>query len=245
MAGVVVIGGGFGGLAAALRLAKLGHQVTLVEAEPTLGGALRPVERDGYRWDGDGVVLPPPGRRSRPLPQVRAPDRARARPGAGAAAPGASIRRWLPVSVLGGSRAEQMRAFDRLGPGLGDQWCDFVGAFADDWELIRRNYLERPWSPLVAPPELAGATAVARDPAPATETLVGRPQAPVGRGLSPRVRRPRRASGAGVAGHHVVRRAGVRRLDDRRWPVGLDATAGRAAHHEAGERCSTPLSTTS
>ncbi|HET8960212.1 FAD-dependent oxidoreductase, partial [Nocardioides sp.] len=31
MARVVVVGGGFGGLAAAARLAKLGHDVTLTE----------------------------------------------------------------------------------------------------------------------------------------------------------------------------------------------------------------------
>ena len=44
MARVVVIGGGFGGLASALRLAKLGHEVTLVE-ERELGGALVPFAR--------------------------------------------------------------------------------------------------------------------------------------------------------------------------------------------------------
>ena len=50
MARVVVIGGGFGGLASALRLAKLGHGVTLVEdREP--GGALAPVSADGFTWD--------------------------------------------------------------------------------------------------------------------------------------------------------------------------------------------------
>ena len=47
MARVVVIGGGFGGLSSALRLAKLGHGVTLVEdREP--GGALAPVSADGF-----------------------------------------------------------------------------------------------------------------------------------------------------------------------------------------------------
>ena len=50
MARVVVIGGGFGGLASALRLAKLGHHVTLVE-ERELGGALVPVTADGFTWD--------------------------------------------------------------------------------------------------------------------------------------------------------------------------------------------------
>jgi UDP-galactopyranose mutase len=51
MARVVVIGGGFGGLASAARLAKLGHDVTLLEAAPRLGGALGYVEQDGFRWD--------------------------------------------------------------------------------------------------------------------------------------------------------------------------------------------------
>jgi UDP-galactopyranose mutase len=37
---VVVIGGGLGGLAAAVRLAKLGHAVTLLERGEQLGGAI-------------------------------------------------------------------------------------------------------------------------------------------------------------------------------------------------------------
>ncbi|MGZ4461062.1 MAG: FAD-dependent oxidoreductase, partial [Nocardioidaceae bacterium] len=51
MARVVVIGGGLGGAAAAARLAKLGHQVTLVERQDRLGGAVGYVEQDGFRWD--------------------------------------------------------------------------------------------------------------------------------------------------------------------------------------------------
>ena len=58
MARVVVIGGGFGGLATALRLAKLGHAVTLVEEGP-LGGALVPVTADGFAWDTVGHTLLP------------------------------------------------------------------------------------------------------------------------------------------------------------------------------------------
>src|SRR3954466_8512401 len=51
MARVVVVGGGFGGTAAAARLAKNGHQVTVVERRQRLGGAVGFVERDGFRWD--------------------------------------------------------------------------------------------------------------------------------------------------------------------------------------------------
>ena len=49
MARVVVVGGGFGGMASAARLAKLGHEVTLLEASSRLGGALGFVERGGFR----------------------------------------------------------------------------------------------------------------------------------------------------------------------------------------------------
>ncbi len=51
MSRVVVVGGGFGGTAAAARLAKLGHQVTVVERRDRLGGAVGFVEQDGFRWD--------------------------------------------------------------------------------------------------------------------------------------------------------------------------------------------------
>ena len=45
---VAVVGGGLAGLAAALELSKDGHSVTLVEARPTLGGAVQTLpEREG------------------------------------------------------------------------------------------------------------------------------------------------------------------------------------------------------
>jgi len=51
MSRVVVIGGGFGGTASAARLAKQGHDVTVVERLDVLGGAVGFVERGGFRWD--------------------------------------------------------------------------------------------------------------------------------------------------------------------------------------------------
>src|SRR6059058_3134915 len=51
MSRVVVVGGGFAGTATAARLAKLGHEVTVVERRERLGGALGFVEQDGFRWD--------------------------------------------------------------------------------------------------------------------------------------------------------------------------------------------------
>lgn len=47
----VVIGGGIGGLAAAILLAKLGRQVVLVEKNPTLGGRARVFSENGFRFD--------------------------------------------------------------------------------------------------------------------------------------------------------------------------------------------------
>ncbi len=47
MSRVVVVGAGVGGLAAAARLAALGHQVTVCEATGAVGGKLGLLERDG------------------------------------------------------------------------------------------------------------------------------------------------------------------------------------------------------
>jgi len=48
---VVVIGGGIGGLVAARECAKVGMQVTVLEASDTLGGAIRRAELDGIVVD--------------------------------------------------------------------------------------------------------------------------------------------------------------------------------------------------
>jgi len=149
---VVVIGGGFGGLASALRLAKLGHAVTLVE-QGSLGGVLVPFSRDGFGWDTVTYTLLPAVVRDlfrktgRPidrevelverdlLREHRFPD-------------GSSVR--LPF----GSRAAQIAAVDALGAGLGRRWADHVQRYAEDWEVLRREYLERPWTPTDLPPPL-------------------------------------------------------------------------------------------
>ncbi|WP_067438316.1 phytoene desaturase family protein [Nocardioides jensenii] len=153
MGRVVVIGGGFAGMASAARLAKLGHEVTLVEQMPQLGGAMGTVEQDGFTWDaGPSTTLLPAVVRDlfrktgRPLEReidlVQQP-----------------IMRThhfqddTSVALPGGSRAAQIDALDGLGAGLGDQWAAYVEGFADDWEAIRRDYLERPWVPEIASKE--------------------------------------------------------------------------------------------
>src|SRR4051794_48451 len=152
MARVVVIGGGFGGLASALRLAKLGHDVTLVEPAE-LGGALVPVFADGFAWDTVTHTLLPA--------VVRDLFRKTGRP----------LERELELSqldclrehwfddgtalVLSAGRAAQLEAVESWGPGLGERWLAHVDAYADDWEVIRRQYAEVPWNPAHVSRELA------------------------------------------------------------------------------------------
>jgi phytoene dehydrogenase-like protein len=152
MAGVVVIGGGFGGLACALRLAKLGHSVTLVE-EREPGGVLRPVVADGFAWDTvthtllPGVVRDLFRTTGRPLDQeleLRQLDCLR--------------EHWFEDGssvVLSVGRTAQREAFDSLGRAFGRAWVEHVDAYADDWEVIRRGYAEVPWDANHVPRELA------------------------------------------------------------------------------------------
>lgn len=154
MARVVVIGGGFGGLAASVRLAKLGHEVTLLERSPQLGGALSEVAEDGFAWDAGPTYTLLPA-------VVRDLFRKSGRP----------LERELdlvPLDVvrehrfedgssvrLPSGRAAQLAAFDELGAGLGRRWVDHVASYAEDWEVLRRGYLENPWDPADLPRDLA------------------------------------------------------------------------------------------
>lgn len=154
MARVVVVGGGLGGCACAARLAKLGHDVTLLESLPTLGGALGSLEQDGFRWDtgphatGLPAVLRDLFRKSgrplekelelvpvEPMREHRFADGTR-------------------LALPSGSRAAQLEAVDvALGPGLGRQWVDYVHGFAEPWDRLRRDYFERPYAPGLAAKE--------------------------------------------------------------------------------------------
>lgn len=152
MARVVVVGGGFGGLATALRLAKLGHGVTLVE-ERELGGVLAPVTRDGFAWDTathtlvPGVVRDLFRKTGRPL--ERELDLVQL---------DCLREHWFEDGtslVLTARRSEQLEAFDRLRPGLGTAYVDHVASYGDPWEVLRREYAEVPWDPDRLSPPLA------------------------------------------------------------------------------------------
>ena len=154
MARVVVVGGGLGGTASAVRLAKLGHDVTLVERLPQVGGAVGVLEQDGFRWDAGPASTAMPAvlrdlfRKSgrplereadlvplEPLREHRFPDGTR-------------------LALPGGSRGAQLAAVDEaLGAGLGKQWVDHVHSFAEPWDHLRRDFFERPWAPDLAADE--------------------------------------------------------------------------------------------
>jgi phytoene desaturase len=56
----VVVGGGFGGIASALRLKALGYQVTLVDRMNRLGGRAQVFEKDGFTYDAGPTVITAP-----------------------------------------------------------------------------------------------------------------------------------------------------------------------------------------
>ena len=56
----IVIGSGFGGIAAALRLKAKGHKVTLIEKHQDLGGRARVFKRNGFIFDGGPTVITAP-----------------------------------------------------------------------------------------------------------------------------------------------------------------------------------------
>ncbi len=147
MARIVVIGGGLGGLASAARLAKTGHEVAVVEAAATLGGALGEVTQDGFSWDGGptSTLLPAALRdlfrkTGRPLETELGAE----------LEPLRVIREHrfadrTQVSLPGGSRAAQLEAFEELGAGLGEVWLEHVDSYAPVWDLLRQEYVEVPW----------------------------------------------------------------------------------------------------
>ena len=57
---IIVIGSGFGGLAASLRLKAKGYKVTLVEKHPDLGGRARVFKKGDFIYDGGPTVITAP-----------------------------------------------------------------------------------------------------------------------------------------------------------------------------------------
>ncbi|MFC1435850.1 phytoene desaturase family protein [Streptacidiphilus sp. N1-3] len=146
MARIVVIGAGMGGLAAAARLATVGHRVTVCEAGPTHGGMVGQFEKDGFRFDtGPTLLTLPAVYRDLMLKtgRTRLEDEVELRP----VEPG-SVH-LLPdrsrVALANASRAKVVQALDEaLGPGVGSRWGDLLERGRGVWEATRRPLLEEP-----------------------------------------------------------------------------------------------------
>ncbi|GHO86025.1 phytoene desaturase [Dictyobacter formicarum] len=57
---IIVIGSGFGGLTAAIRLQAQGHQVTVLEKRDKPGGRAYVYEQDGFTFDGGPTIITAP-----------------------------------------------------------------------------------------------------------------------------------------------------------------------------------------
>jgi phytoene desaturase len=57
---IIVIGSGFGGLSAAIRLQARGHEVTIVEKRDKLGGRAYVYEQDGFKFDAGPTIITAP-----------------------------------------------------------------------------------------------------------------------------------------------------------------------------------------
>lgn len=161
MSRVVVVGAGMGGLAAAARLATVGHRVTLCEQAPTYGGKLGTYARDGFVFDtGPSLLTLPAVYRDTflktgaaledslelvavdPVAHYRFPD-------------------GVELDVPNASRPAVARAFEEaFGGGAGAQWTAFLDRAGAIWDVTRRPFLE---TPLAGPRDLMRQSLRVRD----------------------------------------------------------------------------------
>jgi phytoene dehydrogenase-like protein len=145
MARVAVIGAGLGGLAAAARLAKLGHETTIYERGGRIGGVLGSLEADGFRWDTGAASTTLPAalrdlfrKSGRPLEQV-AQLKPIEEPRRHVFTDGTALD--LPVA----DRAEQLAAWREFaGEQTADAWTRLVDGYAETWDVLRKTALEQP-----------------------------------------------------------------------------------------------------
>jgi phytoene desaturase len=145
MGHVAVIGAGMAGLAVSARLAKRGHDVTVLERADTIGGKLGRYARDGFVFDTGPSLLTLPAvyrdtfrKSGRPL--ERELDLVPVDPAFHYVfADGSDVR--LPNA----SRAGTRRALDAaFGDGAGAQWGRLLERAGRMWEVTRGPFLESP-----------------------------------------------------------------------------------------------------
>lgn len=143
MANVVVVGGGFAGLSAAARIAKLRHNVTLLESGERLGGQLRGITHNSLTWQVHPETVTLPGvfrdlfrKSGRPLDRVLGFTKIEGR-----------RHLFKDKTVLDlplGNRGDQAEA---LTAAFGeDRWSPWVDTYTDVWDALRRVALDRTFS---------------------------------------------------------------------------------------------------
>lgn len=142
MSQVVVVGAGIGGLAAAARLATLGHDVTVCEQSPVVGGKLGLLERDGYRFDTGPSLLTMPHVFEELF--------------ADTGDPLGTVLDLRPVDPIARYRFADGTALDAtgeldvfcdrldaaFGPGNGDDWRQLIGRASQMWAATRGPFVE-------------------------------------------------------------------------------------------------------
>lgn len=144
MTRVVIIGAGVGGLAAAVRLASTGHEVTVLEQAEDVGGKLGSLEAGGFRWDTGPSLLT--------MPQVLAETFAA---GGVRLQDVLTLRRLDPIAqyrFADGSTVDAAADLDQfcdrldaaLQPGSGDDWRRLHAHAAEMWRVVEQPFLRGP-----------------------------------------------------------------------------------------------------
>jgi phytoene desaturase len=149
---VAVIGAGVAGLATAIRLAALGHRVSVFEAGPAPGGKCGLVTRDGFRWDSGPSLLTMPW-----VLEALFSD---------TGAPLAEELELLPVEPvtryrfaddsgldLSADPARSRESLEDWRPGAGAEWDRFMATCATMWRASEAVLAgPAPWPPRIPPP---------------------------------------------------------------------------------------------
>jgi phytoene dehydrogenase-like protein len=143
VARVAVLSGGFGGLAVAARLVRLGHDVTVLEHSDAIGAPVAVYERDGFRFDAVAthVTLPATLRdlfqkSGRPLEQEL--DLVPIEPAARYVLPDGGV-----LDLPNASRAGTLRALaDAFGADTAQGWDALIRHGQRVWEVVHRHAYE-------------------------------------------------------------------------------------------------------
>ena len=146
---IVIVGGGVGGLTAAIRLRALGHRVTIFERNDVVGGKLAAYERNGYTFDiGPSLVTLPylfdEVFRTAGTTLDEQVDLVRLDP--------QFVYHWPDGSSLlvPDGDDDTATAFDEFVPGSGGQWRAFDARGRRIWDVADRTFfagpMSNPWS---------------------------------------------------------------------------------------------------